>query len=113
MALDASSTETPRNARSATCSSYADPDDTACAKIVGLEVTPTTWKSSISDRRFPVRSRSRLMSSSQTETPASDSCPSTSDMVIDPSLLHRRRRLPAAQYVLCHGGYPLGGEAKL
>ena len=84
---DASSTATPRVFRSAICSSYAVPEDSALAKIVGLEVTPTTCMSSISACRLPVRSRSRLMSSSHTDTPASDSCPSTStDTVAFPSL---------------------------
>src|SRR3954447_25455805 len=44
----------------------------AAAKIVGLEVTPTTECSSTSDCRFPLRMRSRDRSSSQTATPAEE-----------------------------------------
>ena len=40
----------------------------ACAKIVGFDVTPRTWKSFDSMARLPVASRSRLMSSSQIDT---------------------------------------------
>src|SRR5262249_12058875 len=51
-----------------------EPELSACAKMVGLEVTPTTCQSRIRSARFPVASRSRLMSSSHTDTPAADSC---------------------------------------
>src|SRR3954453_11181618 len=40
-------------------------------KMVGFVVTPTRLRSRISSARLPVRSRSRLRSSSQTATPAS------------------------------------------
>src|SRR4249920_3727426 len=46
--------------------------------MVGLEVTPTTCRSRIRSARFPVASRSRLMSSSHTATPAEESCARTS-----------------------------------
>jgi len=42
----------------------------ALAKIVGLDVIPTTWLSLISRVRAPVVSSRRLRSSSQTETPS-------------------------------------------
>src|SRR3954454_22619353 len=42
--------------------------------MVGLVVTPTTLCSSTSDCRLPLRMRSRERSSSQTATPAFDSC---------------------------------------
>src|SRR3954469_9589383 len=42
--------------------------------MVGLVVTPTTLYSSTSDCRLPLRMRSRERSSSQTATPAFDSC---------------------------------------
>src|SRR3954454_23652501 len=74
----APSTAICRVRRSCSCSSYASPFSMAFWKIVGLLVTPTTcflWTSSC---RFPVRSRSRLMSSSQMETPSSDSCANAS-----------------------------------
>src|SRR5688572_23307533 len=45
----------------------------AAAKIVGLDVTPTTQYSSTSFCRFPLRMRSRDRSSSHTATPASES----------------------------------------
>ncbi len=38
---DASSTDTPRTARSLICSSYASPLASALAKMVGFDVTPT------------------------------------------------------------------------
>ena len=62
-------------------SSYAVPFSIAFWKIVGLLVTPTTCLSSTSSCRLPVRSRSRLMSSSQIETPWAESSASMSDMV--------------------------------
>src|SRR4249920_615427 len=46
--------------------------------MVGLEVTPTTCRSRIRPARLPVVSRSRLMSSSHTDTPAADSWARTS-----------------------------------
>jgi len=46
----------------------------AAWKIDGLVVTPTTFFSSISLRRVPVWRRPRERSSSQIETPASESC---------------------------------------
>src|SRR6185312_6020381 len=52
------------------------------AKIVGLDVTPTTWRSRIRSARLPVLSRSRLMSSIHTETPAADNFASASLMMI-------------------------------
>ena len=67
-ARDASSTLTPRTARSRSWPSYAVPCAMACAKIVGFDVTPRTWKSLASMARLPVVSRSRLMSSSQIAT---------------------------------------------
>src|SRR4051794_12858212 len=42
--------------------------------MVGLVVTPTMLYSSTSDCRLPLRMRSRDRSSSQTATPAFDSC---------------------------------------
>src|SRR3954447_11755040 len=42
--------------------------------MLGLVVTPTTLYSSTSDCRLPLRMRSRDRSSSQTATPALDSC---------------------------------------
>src|ERR1700712_3450535 len=42
--------------------------------MLGLVVTPTTLYSSTSDCRLPLRMRSRERSSSQTATPALDSC---------------------------------------
>src|SRR3954468_11449110 len=42
--------------------------------MVGLVVTPTMLYSSTSDCRLPLRMRSRERSSSQTATPAFDSC---------------------------------------
>src|SRR6266581_426586 len=50
----------------------------AWAKIVGLDVTPRTWKSRISFSRLPVERRSLLMSSSHTATPAAVSWASVS-----------------------------------
>src|ERR1700722_6373296 len=76
----ASSTVTPRIARSLVCSSYASPLASALAKIVGFDVTPRTWKSLTRASRLPLRSRSLLMSSSQTDTPAWVSSSSTSVM---------------------------------
>src|SRR5579859_4512869 len=116
MARAASSTATPRTLRSSIWSSYDDPAESDLAKIVGLEVTPTTCKSSISACRLPVRRRSRLMSSSHTDTPASDSCPRTStDTVTFPSLRVAGRGLVPGpgQTVACGGGYPLRCDAEL
>ena len=79
---DASSTDTPRTARSLICDSYASPLARASAKIVGFDVTPRTWKSLIRLARFPVVSRFRLMSSSQIDTPAPVICSSTSLMSV-------------------------------
>src|SRR4051795_1509793 len=76
----APSTAICRVRRSCNCSSYASPFSIAFWKIVGLLVTPTTFFLSRSSCRLPVRSRSRLMSSSQIETPSSDSCASASLM---------------------------------
>src|SRR3954451_16175494 len=53
----------------------------AAAKIVGLVVTPTTCFSLISSARLPVSIRSRERSSSQMETPASESACRRSVMV--------------------------------
>src|SRR5947199_10122373 len=83
--------------------------------MVGLEFTPTTWKSSISDCRLPVRSRSRLMSSSQIDTPAPESCARTS---LDTVLFLPACQGPGSgpdpgQTVACGGGYPLRRDAKL
>src|SRR5437763_17074793 len=67
----------------------------------------------MSDCRLPVRSRSRLMSSSHTETPASERCPRTStDTVLFPSCA-AQAGVDAGQTVACGGGYPLRGDAKL
>src|SRR5438046_10378517 len=46
----------------------------AAWKMVGLEVTPTTEKSSRSRRSSPFSSQSRAIESTQTETPSSLSC---------------------------------------
>ena len=73
MARTASSTDTLRIDRSWDWPSYAEPLLKAAAKIVGFDVTPITWKSRMSSSRFPVRSRSRLMSSSHTATPSAES----------------------------------------
>src|SRR5579863_4262955 len=119
IAREASSTLTPRILRSSIWSSYAPPEESDLAKIVGLEVTPTTCRSSISICRLPVRSRSRLMSSSHTDTPASDSCPRTStDTVGFPSLRAAGRTQEClgpdpGQTVACGSGYPLRCDAKL
>src|SRR5260370_42701965 len=78
MARAASSTETPRTARSAICSWYAEPLEIAFAKIVGLDVTPCTCRSRTSPSRLPVDRRSLLMSSSQIATPAAVSWASVS-----------------------------------
>ena len=64
-----------------TCSSYRSPLPIAPAKIVGFVVTPTTCLSLISSARLPVSIRSRERSSSQMETPASESVWSRSVMV--------------------------------
>src|SRR5580658_890804 len=111
----ASSTDTPRSFRSAIWSSYAEPEESDLAKIVGLEVTPTTCRSSISICRLPVRSRSRLMSSSHTDTPASDSCPRTStDTVASLPACRGRGLVPdPGQTVACGSGYPLRCDAEL
>src|SRR5689334_19912632 len=82
--------------------------------MVGLEVTPTTWKSSISDCRLPVRSRSRLMSSSQIDTPASESCARTSlDTVLFLPCSAGRSAADPGEAVACSRGYPLRRNAKL
>src|SRR5260221_3823868 len=52
----------------------------ACAKIVGFDVTPRTWKSLISIARLLVASRSLLMSSSQIDTSSPMSWASTSGL---------------------------------
>ena len=78
----ASSTLASTAASSRICSSYCSPLDSAEAKIVGLVVTPTTEESAISRSRLPVLIRSRERSSSQIETPASESCFSRSLMVV-------------------------------
>src|SRR5690349_6463795 len=83
--------------------------------MVGLEVTPTTWKSSISDCRLPVRSRSRLMSSSQIDTPAAESSARTSfaTVIFLPCSARARLATDPGQTVACRRGYPLGRDAKL
>ena len=74
----ASSTSTPRTARSRSCQSYSSASLSALAKIVGLVVTPTTCFSRRSWSSPPELSRTREMSSSQTATPAALSSPSLS-----------------------------------
>src|ERR687886_302235 len=78
----ASSTLESSAASSRIWSSYSSPLERAEAKIVGLVVTPTTDDSRISCSRLPVLIRSRDRSSSQIETPASESCFSRSLMVV-------------------------------
>ena len=99
----------------------------ACAKIVGLEVTPTTCRSLISSARLPVVSRSRLMSSSQTDTPAADSSPRIVVVPVRSWVLLRFRcsarsivtarsaRPPASpgQAARARRRHPLRGEAEL
>src|SRR6516164_5856045 len=82
MSRDASPTLTPRRASSPSCSLYALPWLRAWSKIVGLDVTPTTCRSRTRAARLPLVSRSRLMSSSHTATPAADSSARTSDEVM-------------------------------
>ena len=77
----ASSTSAPSPASSRTCSSYRSPLARAPAKIVGFVVTPTTCSSLTRSARLPVSMRSRDRSSSQMETPASESSWSWSVMV--------------------------------
>src|ERR1700744_3551839 len=98
-------------ARSLICSSYASPLARALAKIVGLDVTPRTWKSLIRDSRLPVRSRSLLMSSSQTDTPAWVSSASTSAIMTAflPSLEICFRACSAPR--LCDGRPRGGGDS--
>src|SRR5947209_5868421 len=89
--------------------------------MVGLLVTPTTCLVSISSCRLPVRSRSRLMSSSQIETPWAERSASGSDMRF--SLWAEVRNLVAGggaadQTRPLHrrvggGDDPVGGEAEL
>ena len=67
------STSAPSAASLRTWSSYRSPSASAAAKIDGLVVTPTTWSSLTRSARLPVSRRSRERSSSQMETPASDS----------------------------------------
>jgi hypothetical protein len=68
------STGSPLSTSWATCSSYRSTLAIAAAKIVGFVVTPTTCFCAISSARLPVSMRSRDRSSSQIDTPASDSC---------------------------------------
>src|SRR6266566_8314858 len=82
MAREASPTDTPRRASSASCSLYRSPWLRAWSKIVGLEVTPTTCRSRARAARLPLVSRTRLMSSSQMATPAADSSASASECVV-------------------------------
>src|ERR1700712_3454822 len=109
----ASSTDTPRAARSSTWSAYTSASATAFAKIVGLEVTPTPCELSISLARLPLFSRPREMSSSHTETPWSESAWSRSFICV-PSVcegsVHCGRREDAVLRGLGHG---LGGHAEL
>ena len=67
------STSAPSEASLRTCSSYRSPSASAAAKIDGLVVTPTTWSFLMRSARLPLSMRSRDRSSSQIETPASDS----------------------------------------
>src|SRR5690349_12937119 len=68
----ASSTVTPRSARSPSCSSYPSPEPMAAWKMEGLVVTPTTCLVSTSSARLPEAMRLRERSSSQMETPSSE-----------------------------------------
>src|SRR3954466_14398780 len=80
----------------------------------GLLVTPTTCWFFIRSARFPVSSRSRERSSSQMETPASESCLRRSVMV--PLLLRRAAEASvggAPDAVLGRRGDGLGGDAEL
>ena len=74
-------TSAPSAASRRTWSSYRSPSARAAAKIVGLVVTPTTWRSFTRSVRLPDSIRSRERSSSQMETPASDRACSRSVMV--------------------------------
>src|SRR6476646_5682644 len=92
--------------RSRTCPSYASPFSRAFWKIVGLLVTPTTCLVSTSSCRLPLRSRSRLMSSSQTETSWAERSASASVMVssLRSGVLHCG---------MGGGDHPVGCEAEL
>src|SRR4051794_22928251 len=83
--------------------------------MVGLLVTPTTCLSSTRACRLPVRRRSRLMSSSQMDTPRSDSWASGSLMSISPSVSGGRAANPAGPFQrrVRRGDDPVGGEAEL
>src|SRR3954451_21914660 len=108
------STAISRTRMSCSCASYASPFSSAFWKIVGLLVTPTTCLVSTRSCRLPVRSRSRLMSSSQIETSWADRSASGSDI----SVLLRLRATSAvgADMLQCGvrgGEHAVGGEAEL
>src|SRR6476469_9816450 len=92
--------------RSRTCPSYASPFSRAFWKIVGLLVTPTTCLVSMRSCRFPLRSRSRLMSSSQTETSWAERSASASLMVISLGSGVLQRGMGGRDH-------PVGGETEL
>src|SRR3712207_1635816 len=66
----------------------------AAWKIVGLEVTPTTEKSSRSRPSSPFSSQSRAIESTQTETPWSVSCARGSVVAIGSLLRRSGRQVP-------------------
>jgi hypothetical protein len=75
------STSSPSATSARTSSSYRSPSEIADAKIVGFVVTPTTDLCLTRSARLPVSIRSRDRSSSQIETPASESAFSRSLML--------------------------------
>src|SRR6478609_5373864 len=83
----------------------------AAWKMEGLVVTPTTFFSSMSLRRVPVSRRPRERSSSQMETPASDSC--WVGVVISVSPKRWGLALKAGEGVLGGGGHCFCRDAEL
>src|SRR3954466_14222615 len=100
----------PSPASSRICASYRSPWLRAAWKIDGLVVTPTTCWSRTRSARLPVSMRSRDRSSSQIETPASESCFRRS--VMFPSLVGASVG-GAPDAVLGRRGDGLGGDAEL
>ena len=99
----ASATFLPSATSSRTCSSYASPLASADAKMVGLVVTPTTFRSAISRSSPCPLMRSRDRSSSQMLTPAADSAavgvPVTVSVVLMlPPSRRRALRAPATPW---------------
>ena len=64
----------PAPSSAPSCSSYAEPSDSAFSKIVGLEVIPVRASSRIRRARSPFCRIDRSMKSSQIDCPASCNC---------------------------------------